>query len=382
MNSIQPACWWRKTGVAQLSLLLAWMLTGDSPAAAPPFVPPEPPLPAGAVARLGSTHFAMGDKAQSIAWSPDGSTIATLEYITQHLRFWDAATGRLLITYPHRSDPDPGALLFSPDGRYLVCPSVRAGSADVLEWRTRRVHFQMPTRADQDTLAFSPDGKMLYLLSEKELQAHDMATLRKQTLLRFEERAYVLATAGDNLLAIAHEDGICLMKMPECKLLRHIPCPDEDHLGCGLALDPEGKWVALLLSDRNRPIVDLHSVTTIQKPVRLARLPSQQIQSQATTLMRLVPSPCGKQLAVVTGEGMVTLYDPLTGKRTHHFTSVPVPDDSGTNAFAFSPDAREVALTNTSQLCICSTADGKPRSVTGHRGWINGLVGRQGHLDG
>ena len=373
VNWIALGCWLRRAVVWQLAVLL--VLAGESRAAAPPYVPPEPPLPAGAVARLGNTRFAMGEKAQSIAWSPDGSTIATLEYFTGHLRFWDAATGRLLLTYYDRRcfKYEPGVLLFSPDGRFLVCPSVRAGYADVLEWRTRRVHFQMPTRADQDTLAFSPDGKMIYLLAFEELHGYDMATRQKRTLLCFEDRPRMLATARDGLLATAHLDGVRFWKMPERKLLRHVPCP-EGYLKCfGMALDPEGNWVALLLSDRNRPIVDLHSVTTAQKPVRLARLPSQQIQSRATTLFRLVPSPCGKQLAVVTGEGLVTLYDPITGERTRNITSVPTPDATGSNALAFSPDAREVALTNTSQLCICSTVGGRPRPTTGHRGWINAL---------
>src|SRR5262249_37144268 len=81
------------------------------------------PLPAGAVERLGTGRWGPAGEAESVAFSPDGKTVAAS---SQHggIVLWDAATGRPL---PWRPAPDLGrdprflgAVTFSPDGKLFA----------------------------------------------------------------------------------------------------------------------------------------------------------------------------------------------------------------------------------------------------------------------
>src|SRR5690242_4237004 len=66
--------------------------------------PPRPgpaaddePLPAGARLRLGSTRWRQGGCVFSVAWAPDGKTVATAGgFSDRAIHLWDAATGKEL----------------------------------------------------------------------------------------------------------------------------------------------------------------------------------------------------------------------------------------------------------------------------------------------
>src|SRR4051812_42333727 len=63
----------------------------------------DPPLPTGAVKRLGDTRFRPGVRVSLLAFSPDGSQVASVGnwlYFEDRLSVWDAATGRELFTQP------------------------------------------------------------------------------------------------------------------------------------------------------------------------------------------------------------------------------------------------------------------------------------------
>ena len=74
---------------------------------------------------------------RKVVFSPDGKIIATA-HKSKHVRLWDAADGRLLVP-PIRCDADVSALAFSPDGRRL--------------WvGTRRGYFRTPDILDRSRL--------------------------------------------------------------------------------------------------------------------------------------------------------------------------------------------------------------------------------------
>ena len=56
--------------------------------------PADDPLPAGAVARLGTTRFRHGGPIDAVAYHPDGKIIAAASAID--LILWDAETGKAL----------------------------------------------------------------------------------------------------------------------------------------------------------------------------------------------------------------------------------------------------------------------------------------------
>ena len=109
----------------------------------------------------------------SVAWSPDGTQVATGGILDMTVSIWDPSTGRLLRTHTDR----PGsvmALAYSPDGRFLaagrgfVARTKDRTAVDIWEARTgalvRSLRGPMhPTTGSMDVfaMAFSPDGAHL-----------------------------------------------------------------------------------------------------------------------------------------------------------------------------------------------------------------------------
>src|SRR5258708_127329 len=78
------------------AILLLTSLMGTTLRAAEP---PDDPLPAGAIARLGSPRLRTGGSVQFLAFSPDGKRLASwsaIHYISNDCSIWDVATGREL----------------------------------------------------------------------------------------------------------------------------------------------------------------------------------------------------------------------------------------------------------------------------------------------
>jgi len=169
-------------GVAGLGLALlpARGALPDQPPAAKEVVPaagtkgPGPrvdvfgdPLPAGAVARLGTMRLRHGEPVYTLAFSPDGKDVASGSS-DGVIHVWDAATGkgRLRITDPSDLGGGPFTgfdavtlVAFSPDGRHLAAARLNQRPAvwDVRTGTKVRELGGPATRASW--LRFSPDGK-------------------------------------------------------------------------------------------------------------------------------------------------------------------------------------------------------------------------------
>src|SRR5207247_73410 len=77
------------------------------------------PLPPGAVARLGSVRFRHRAFVASLAFSPDGRTVASGDGY-RIIRLWEAATGKEIHRLEGHIFEQVYALAFSPDGTILA----------------------------------------------------------------------------------------------------------------------------------------------------------------------------------------------------------------------------------------------------------------------
>lgn len=148
------------------------------------------PLPPGALTRVGSVRLRHGDGVWSVAFAPDGRTLASGSGdFDPTIRFWDMVTGREVrrLQISNRIHGDGMmSVAFSPDGSKLAAGTSGSGSGgrgSIILWNARTgnhlITFFGHWRA-VSSIAFSPDGKQLASASyDGSVRIWDVATARK-----------------------------------------------------------------------------------------------------------------------------------------------------------------------------------------------------------
>jgi RNA polymerase sigma factor (sigma-70 family) len=417
----------------------------EAPEGAPvprPALPPERPderaalpLPPGAVARFGSTHF-RAEEGITAALSPDGQRLAVVG--NSSVRVYEAATWRRLQTLAEgleisswRSDQ---ALAFSPDGQRLAFrDGVRY--AHVWDLKTGQlVHRFDSGNADElrSVCAFAPDG-LLALSDRDSFRFYDPATGKENrsvgaarvVALSPDGKYFVRSTpdpapiklflcetaTGKDLhafetpvqhwptvtfspdgkrLALVAQDGSALEVWDADKrvLVKRLPAPEKTHpeyrwrYAGGLTPDGSEVWLALHSGDVAR-----WNATTFRELPRL-KAGADQAPKQ------LLPLPDGRTLLAPCDYDWVRVFDRATGRERT------IPDRYGWDTyFALSPDGEFVATgdesgridlldATTGKLVRTLRATGAPvqRLVFGPDGAVLGVgdglpVGNRKNLD-
>src|SRR5262249_5096998 len=138
----------------------------------------EDPLPAAALARMGTVRWRHADPITFVAFLPDGKTVVT-GGPDNVVRLWDVATAREVrhIRHEARDKGNPGGpggvvvfngvqktglgVALSPDGKTLA---TSGPDASIRVWETatgKELHSLPVTQQGAVSLVFTPDGKNL-----------------------------------------------------------------------------------------------------------------------------------------------------------------------------------------------------------------------------
>ncbi len=235
------------------------------------------PLPAGALARLGTTRFRQGSIVYCAAFSPDSKSIAAASAGEGGI-VWETATGKeLLQLQPNRHIY---ALAYTPDGNLVA----GAGLFDVRTGAELR-HFEGNQQGATMALAVSPDGKWV-------------------------------ASGG-------HDFMLRLWETASGKEIRQF----EGHTGSvlGVAFSPDGKLLASASLDKTVRLWDMAT----GKPAGVLTGHEDRVKSVAF-------APDGKKLASCSEDGTVRMWDAISRRPIHVLQA----KAGQVGSIAFSPDGK------------------------------------------
>ncbi len=309
-------------------------LTEHARAAPPPKAPPTDgagdPLPPGAVGRLGTVRLRHGAGVTSVAFSPDGTRLASGS-LDWWASLWDVKTGKELRQFGGQE----GAVLavaFSPDGKVLAT----AGDArsqvvllrDVASGKT--LHKLDGHKGSIFAVAFSPDGKWLASAGEDgTVRLWGPATGRNAVApLRRKAAVRALAFSPDSRwLAAGEMDRAAIIW--DVKTGKEVQTLPESGLVQALAFSPDGKMLA----------VGSQGGSTLWEAAPGKGLVTRHRLAAPGADVALAFRPDGKALIVGNRGGAVRVLDVATGKEVHHYRA----HGDELRAVAVSPDGKVIA---------------------------------------
>jgi RNA polymerase sigma factor (sigma-70 family) len=287
----------------------------------------------------------------TVALSPDNKTVASGE--GNQLRLWDLATGQEVRRFPGHRGKDPASnapgqvhrVAFSPDGTLLASLSYNEAAVRLWEVATGKELRQFPGRMAGSirAFAFSPDGKTLAGGdTDRRVLLWDVATARVVRVIgghagpvfgvAFSADGKMLATAAvgeedEHVLAISNRTVVHLWDASTGKELRRIRAHGDRP---GIAFSPDGRLLATV-KDGWEGTIRLWDVASGKELRRL--------HGQASAVFSLAFAPDGKTLAAAGMGNMVRLWDVASGKERR-----PADGHCGpVQAVAVSPDGRLLA---------------------------------------
>lgn len=280
------------------------------------------PLPTEAIARLGTVRFRHEGEACSLAYSPDGKTLAAASNDARIFLF-DAASGKELRRLPATTATggypiQVYSLEFSSDGRLLAS---RANDSMLRLWDTRTWQqirsVQVENRVTASAgipakIAFSPDNKTIAVPGQEGIGRGFVSFIDLKTgkeafrLASICSSPFTIAFSADGgMAAIGGARPSCeVWSMPSRKLRYSISGHQDNSLCQAVAFSPDGK----MLASGERGFIILSEISSGREVGRLT--------AAMTDVNFLHFSADGKMLVSAAEQGGIRVWD-VTRMKEH-----------------------------------------------------------------
>jgi WD40 repeat protein/serine/threonine protein kinase/tetratricopeptide (TPR) repeat protein len=230
------------------------------------------------------------------AWSPDGRRLATASF-GGPIKVWEVATGRAALTLPN---PRGTALVFwSPDGKRLVAPAPVPGGMrlwDAVTGQELPLFHGGQTRDLVWGISWSPDGRRLASMSDKEVRVIDLASRREllhvQSSAAYQHQSWVAWSPDGRRLAWPAA-RICVWDLATKKQVLTFPGGPEG------AWSPNGKHFASVVQVREIKIWDARTGKEVNS-----------LRGHTGMVTSLAWSPDGRRLASTGEDFTIKVWDP------------------------------------------------------------------------
>lgn len=244
--------------------------------------------------------------AGSVAFSPDGKTLAVAGYKEVHLV--DPTTGKVLEHF----DGAAGmvrSVAFSPDGRWLAAAGglcQRSGEVQIWDIQADKLLHTLNGHHDCIySVAFSPDGKLLASGSyDRLIKLWDPATGKElRTLKDHIDAVFAVAFSPDGkwLASGSQDDSVKIWNVATGERLYTLSDP-VDGITC-IAFSPSGKQIAAAGYDK---LIYIWNLT--QTGGTLA----QSLIADEDSILQIAWSPDGKDIVTSSADGSIRVRDALT----------------------------------------------------------------------